>query len=102
MARSGWMIIVAAALMAARCGGSGAASPTASSVDTAAPTVASGNTPALYAEFYGAAVSVEGDEVVLRATSVPDHPSPYFETGHALYEAASAGMRANPNRIRTQ
>jgi hypothetical protein len=91
MSRNGWTMI-AAALLAARCGGS----------EAAAPTAATGNAPAMYAAFYGATVTVEGDEVVVRAGSVPDHPSPYFETSNALYEAPHAAMRANPNRITTQ
>jgi hypothetical protein len=56
----------------------------------------------MYDQFYGATVSTEGSEVVLRATSVPDHPSPYFDTGNPLYEAPTAGMRVNPNRIAAQ
>jgi hypothetical protein len=58
--------------------------------------------PALYDQFYGASVSADGREIVLRATSVPDHPSPYFETSHPLYEAPDSGMRVNPNRIVSQ
>jgi len=99
MSRSGWTMIAAAALMAARCGGSGAAAPTASSVDSS---TATGGAPAMYTEFYGTTVSVEGDEIVLRASSVPDHPSPYFETTNALYEAPSGSVRVNPNRITSQ
>jgi hypothetical protein len=56
----------------------------------------------MYDQFYGASVSTEGSQVVLRATSVPDHPSPYFDTSNPLYEAPDAGMRVNPNRIAAQ
>jgi hypothetical protein len=97
-------MIAVAALVAVRCGGSGSAStPTGSSTDTATPsTGGSGSVPAMYAQFYGATVSADGSEVVLRATSVPDHPSPYFETSNALYETPSGGIRVNPNRITPQ
>lgn len=40
--------------------------------------------------------------MVLRATSVPDHPSPYFGAGSVSYEAPPSGMVVNPNRITTQ
>jgi hypothetical protein len=56
----------------------------------------------MYRLFYGAPASVEGAFVVIRATSVPDHPSPYFGVGHSMYEAPHAGMQVNPNRIATQ
>src|SRR5262245_10311935 len=104
MSRSGWTMIAVAAVMAARCGGAGAASTltTPSAQAMTAPTTSGGNLPAMYAQFYGAAVSVDGDEVVLRASSVPDHPSPYFDPSNPLYEAPRGGMRVNPNRIVTQ
>jgi hypothetical protein len=33
---------------------------------------------------------------------VPDHASPYWGVGNALYEAPHAGMQVNPNRIASQ
>jgi hypothetical protein len=45
---------------------------------------------------------VDGSFVVLRATSLPDHGSPYFGVGNAGYESPHAGMQVNPNRIVSQ
>jgi hypothetical protein len=91
---------------AAACGGSSPAAPTvaasAAASATATPAPSASSLPAMYGHFYGANVSLEGGNVVLRATSVPDHPSPYFGAGHALYEAPHAGMQVNPNRIASQ
>lgn len=85
------------------------ASPTAPVAATATATgttVTPGTStgvPAWYAKFGTAVnVSVEGSDVVLRSTGVPDHASPYWGSGHALYEAPHAGMQVNPNRIATQ
>jgi hypothetical protein len=56
----------------------------------------------MYSRFYGVQVSQDGQVVVLRATSVPDHPSPYFGAGNAQYEEPQPGMVVNPNRIVSQ
>jgi hypothetical protein len=102
------MVLAATAAAAAfgfACGGE---SPTTATAAVAAASNAAGgpatNTPlpAMYSQFYGAQVSADGQRVVLRATSVPDHPSPYFGAGHALYEPPHAGMRPNPSRIAAQ
>lgn len=83
-------------------------SPTATttSASAATPTPTPGSTssslPASYSQFYGAQVSLDGAFVVLRATSVPDHASPYFGSGNSGYEAPQAGMQVNPNRIVSQ
>ncbi len=77
-------------------------STTASAAATPTPATATGALPAHYAQFYGAQASVDGAFVVLRATSVPDHASPYFGVGNSGYEAPHAGMQVNPNRIASQ
>jgi hypothetical protein len=80
----------------------GACAGTSSSPTAAAPAAAAaavGDVPAMYSQFYGADVSADGQTVVLASTSVPDHPSPYFDTSSVLYEAPHSGMRANPFRI---
>ncbi len=56
----------------------------------------------MFSQFYGAQASLDGSFVVLRATSVPDHTSPYFGQGNAGYEPPQAGMQVNPNRITSQ
>jgi hypothetical protein len=97
-------VVLIVAFTVASCGGS-APSPTVASADTSTPAATSANgttSTGFYSQFYGAQVSIEGATVVLRTTSVPDHPSPYFGAGDARYEAPQAGMLVNPNRIRAQ
>lgn len=93
---------IAAALLAgaslAACGGS-PSSPTPAASATPGSTA---GLPDMYRQFYGTSASVDGGFVVIRATSVPDHASPYFGFGHAMYEAPHAGMQVNPNRIVSQ
>lgn len=89
------------ALLAAGCGGSNApAAPSSPAAATAASAPA--GLPAIYAQFYGVQVSLDGSSVVLRTTSVPDHASPYFGPGSPLYEPPQPGMQVNPNRIAAQ
>ncbi len=94
--------VTSAILLALAC--STPTAPTAAAVDsTTLGTGGSSTAPTWYAKFGSAVtVSVEGTNVVLRSTGVPDHASPYWGTGHALYEAPHAGMQVNPNRIATQ
>jgi len=95
-------------LTLAACGSSSPTTPTATTPSgaTATPTPASVSSttslPSHFAQFYGAPAAVEGSFVVLRATSVPDHGSPYFGVGNSGYEAPHAGMQVNPNRIVSQ
>ncbi len=47
----------------------------------------------------------DGDMIVLRSTGVPNHASPYFGIGHALYEAyngENGSFHQNPNSIDEQ
>jgi hypothetical protein len=88
------------------CGSTSTTAPTAATTVVAAttptPATTSAGLPTLFTQFYGAQVSTDGSFVVLRATSVPDHPSPYFGQGNAGYEPPQAGMQVNPNRITSQ
>lgn len=102
-----WLIAVALHITA--CGGSNTlattTSPTtASTTTTTTPTTTtSGTVPSPFDTFgNGVQVSVDGQTIVLRTTDLPDHPSPYFGAGNALYEAPQAGMQVNPNRISAQ
>ena len=95
-------------LGAAGCGSSSPTTPSAtatttvSATPTPTPATAASSLPAHYSQFYGAQASIDGNFVVLRATSVPDHSSPYFGSGNTGYEAPHAGMAVNPNRIVAQ
>ncbi len=63
--------------------------------DVAAATSASTDIPAVYRKYSAVVkVSVDGDYVVLVATGVPDHKSPYFASTSANYEAYNG---TNPN-----
>ena len=88
------------------CGGASSTSTSTTSPSTATSASSESTTatlPAAYARFGGAAtVSLDGATVVIRTTDVPDHPSPYFGAGQANYEAPTAGVQVNQNRIATQ
>jgi len=90
---------VSAVLLALAC-----STPTTPSATTSSTTTTTtGTAPAWYSKFSSAVtVSTDGSNVVLRSTGVPDHASPYWGVGNALYEAPHAGMQVNPNRISTQ
>ncbi|CAN5459520.1 hypothetical protein BH09GEM1_BH09GEM1_33900 [soil metagenome] len=63
--------------------------------DIAAATSTSTDIPAVYRKYSAdVKVSVDGDYVVLVATGVPDHKSPYFASTSAKYEAYNG---TNPN-----
>ena len=73
--------------------------PTPTPIPDPTPTTA----PSIYAQFgNGVQVTMAATTVTLRTTDVPDHPSPYFGVGHALYEAPGADMRLNPHSIAAQ
>lgn len=108
--------LVIAGVFVAMCGTqssptSPSATTTVDASTTATPSTAagaadpapSGTLPSVYAQFgNGVQVSLDETTVVLRTTSVPDHRSPYFGSGNAMYEAPQAGMIVNPNVIRAQ
>lgn len=90
-----------AAAFALAC--SSPSSPTASETTTGATITTNGQAPAMYQRFQSAVtIAVEGTSVVLRSNSTPDHNSPYWSAGNAMYEAPHAGMQVNPNRIVAQ
>jgi YHYH protein len=89
--------LIGLALLATACGGTSS---------TSTP-VASADVPAMYQAFVaaGMTVTVEGTNVVIRTTGVPDHKSPYFATTDARYEAyngSNTRFQLNPNRIIAQ
>jgi hypothetical protein len=62
--------------------------------------------PAVFKNFTSnVKVSLDGDFIVLQTDDLPNHPSPYFNTGDSRYEAYNGNnpsFRVNPNRIATQ
>jgi len=59
--------------------------------------------PELYKRFQSAVtVTVDGTQVVLKSNGTPDHTSPYWGVGNAMYEAPQPGMTVNPNLIVSQ
>jgi len=95
----------AAVVLALAC--SSPATPTATSTTTTSTSTSgsiAANAPAMYQRFLSSAVTitVEGTNVVLKSSTVPDHKSPYWGTTSALYEAPHAGMVPNPNLIVSQ
>ena len=91
--------LAAAATVAVACSSTTSPTTTASGGSNTGSAAA----PAMYSKFDAAvAVSSDGSTVTLRATSVPDHKSPYFGAGDTRYEAPHAGMVVNPNLIVSQ
>lgn len=76
---------------------------TTTTTPTTGGTGSTGSLPAIYAKFASAVtVSYDGTTVTLRSNTTPDHKSPYWGAGNALYEAPHAGMAVNPNLIVSQ
>ena len=65
-------------------------------------TATSGGLTAMYDQFYGAEVYLDGNTVVINTDDIPDHQSPYFQVGHPQYTDPHAGMIKNPGEILTQ
>lgn len=66
-------------------------------------TTIAADVPAMYQQFgNGAQITKDGDVVVVRVTSLPDHKSPYFAANDARYEVyngTNPRFALNPNRI---
>lgn len=45
----------------------------------------------------GVSVQVNGDNITISSTGLPDHPTPYWGTGHPMYESFPGTNRANMN-----
>ncbi len=90
------------ALTAAACGGDSPTTPTSSSPTAAtsnAATTGSVSVTSVVTARYRSAVTVAvgSASIVLRSRGVPDHVTPYWGVGHALYEAPFAGQTLTPN-----
>jgi len=82
----------------ASTGTSTPSTPAAPAASTAATSL-----PAMYARFgNGTQISLSGTTVVIATKDLPDHKSPYWGAGSALYEAPQPGMFVNPNMISAQ
>ncbi len=93
--------------MAAACGSN---SPTAPTTTTSTTTTATGSTSAgpsiasVVASRYknGVTVAVGATSIVLQSRGVPDHLTPYWGAGKALYEAQLTGQHLTPGVIGEQ
>ena len=82
---------------------SAAPTTTTTSTTPASSSAPASTLPAMYGKFgNGTQVSLSGTTVVITTRDLPDHKSPYWGVGNALYEAPQAGMNVNPNMISTQ
>ncbi len=115
--RTPMAIGVLALVMAAACSGDTPTSPSTTIVDTAtvATTATTTTTPeapttvtpttgpvsisAVVTNRYRSPVTlaVGATTIVLRSRGVPDHVTPYWGVGHALYEAPFSGQTLTPN-----
>lgn len=50
----------------------------------------------------GVTITTSGDNIILKCDGRPNHKSPYWGTGNALYEAFPLGHAANPNKMVAQ
>lgn len=72
---------------------------------TTGSTGSSATIPDLYTAFgNGVTVAVDGNDIVLTTTDLPDHKSPYYGVGNAKYEAynGTGTFQINPSLIRAQ
>jgi hypothetical protein len=99
--RSELMLLSGALVVGLAC--SSPSSPTPSTTAATTETTGTSSLPAMYARFQSnVTITVSGTSVVLKSNGLPDHASPYWGAGKALYEAPHAGMMVNPNLIQTQ
>lgn len=47
-------------------------------------------------------IATSGNNIVLSSKGVPDHVTPYWGTGNALYEAQITGHTVNPGNLQSQ
>jgi len=70
---------------------------------TGTSTDASADLPPGLSEFNDTVhIAIDGDQIILESTAVPNHPSPYFGQGKDGYIAPHDGMVVNPNLIQEQ
>ena len=90
----------------AACSRNNPTSPTSTTTTTTVATTAATGAVSIASATsrYRSAVTVAegGTTIVLRSRGVPDHVTPYWGTGNALYEAQLAGQRLTPGVIGEQ
>ncbi len=102
------LAVVALALAtAAACGGDSPTSPSTSTTTTTTTTGSTGAGPSIASVASsryrsGVTAAVGATSIVLRSTGVPDHVTPYWGVGNALYEAQLAGQTLTPGVIGAQ
>ena len=100
MKKDAGLLAISVALV---CACASPSSPTTTTTATTTPGTTPSAAPAMYQRFQSAVtVTVAGTQVVLRSNGLPDHKSPYWGAGNALYEAPSPGMMLAPNTIASQ
>ncbi len=101
--------LLLAAFPLLHCGSSSSSAAAPSAASTSATTStsstpsATATLPAIYSKFgNGTQISLNGTTVVITTKDLPDHKSPYWGVGNALYEAPQSGMSVNSNLIGAQ
>ena len=75
----------------------------AAAAATTASVTSVGDLPAGYGKFASSvSLRIAGSSVVVSTTDQPNHVSPYWGVGNPMYEAPTAGVAVNPNRISAQ
>ena len=103
-----YLAVLAAALVVGNCAGgtdtaTSLTAPTTATSSSGSSSVTLTMLPAMYLEFgNGMTVSLDGQNVTLKTSDLPDHNTPYYGVGHAKYEAPQPGMVLAPNSIVTQ
>jgi len=95
VSRASWLAL---AFVQVACGSSDSISPTSTSL-TGTQSIAS-----VVTGKYKSAVTIStsGANLVLKSAGVPDHVTPYWGVGNALYEAQIAGHVINPGALTSQ
>lgn len=94
-------LAVSALAVAVACGGD---SPTSPSTTTTPTTTGSTSIASVVSSRYKSAVTREvgASSIVLRSQGLPDHVTPYWGVGHAMYEAQIAGGSLTPGNLGAQ
>lgn len=102
ISRSRRALAVVTLAAGAACGSDSPTTPTSSTTSTTAPGTATAGAASIAAVVTGryrsaVTVAVGSTSIVLRSKGVPDHVTPYWGVGHALYEAPFTGQTLTPN-----
>ncbi len=72
--------------------------------DSTDDTGGTGTVPAVFSSNYKSVVTLSATTttVTMKSSGVPDHVTPYWGVGNALYEAQTAGQTVNPGNLQSQ